>query len=137
MIQLHILTCVGVLFWTYMTWSLRNLSMFMLVTSSKFYERNKERINRLSGLISKEAKVQKCLQKLQYLTHTIVALVQRNVLVAPVIGKSIGCKKWYHYPCVSLTGDEPWLKRKRSKWFCKNCEKGKGKGEVTNQRSDS
>ena len=90
-----------------MTWSLRKLSMFMLVTSSKFYERNNERINRLSGLISKEAKVQKCLQKLQYLTHTIVALVQRNVLVAPVIGKSIGCEKWYHYPCVSLTGDEP------------------------------
>ncbi|XP_052255849.1 uncharacterized protein LOC127861420 isoform X2 [Dreissena polymorpha] len=50
-------------------------------------------------------------------------------------GESIGCDKcneWYHYGCVQLTGDESFLQRSNSTWFCSSCsKKGKGRGKST------
>jgi len=45
-----------------------------------------------------------------------------------------GCDKWFHYKCVNIKGDETFLKRKNSKWYCNICNpkgKGKGKGRKT------
>ena len=51
---------------------------------------------------------------------------------------SIGCDScelWFHYPCVGLTGKEPFLSRKRSSWFCAACEKSRGKGKGRGKKS--
>ena len=47
--------------------------------------------------------------------------------------ESVGCDKcncWFHFQCVNLTGEEDFLKRKKSTWFCSTCsKKGKGRGK--------
>lgn len=51
--------------------------------------------------------------------------------------QSIACDKcnlWYHYGCVEIKGDEPFLFKKNSRWVCQTCKptaksKGKGKGK--------
>lgn len=51
--------------------------------------------------------------------------------------QSIACDKcnlWYHYGCVEIKGDEPFLFKKNLRWVCQTCKptaksKGKGKGK--------
>ncbi|XP_062600182.1 uncharacterized protein LOC134261804 [Saccostrea cucullata] len=51
--------------------------------------------------------------------------------------ESIACDKcnlWFHYGCVNIKGDEPFLFKKKSRWICPTCtatckSKGKGKGK--------
>jgi hypothetical protein len=47
--------------------------------------------------------------------------------------ESLACDKcncWYHYKCAELTGEEAFLNKKKSTWYCCNCsKKGKGKGK--------
>ena len=31
------------------------------------------------------------------------------------------CKNWFHFGCLGFTGDEPFIKKKNVKWFCKKC----------------
>ena len=47
--------------------------------------------------------------------------------------ESLSCDKcncWFHYKCAELTGEEAFLNKKISTWYCCNCsKKGKGKGK--------
>ena len=47
--------------------------------------------------------------------------------------ESLACDKcncWFHYKCAELTGEEAFLNKKKSTWYCCNCsKKGKGKGK--------
>jgi len=47
--------------------------------------------------------------------------------------ESITCDKcncWFHYKCVHIKGNESFLKKESTSWFCCNCSrKGKGKGK--------
>lgn len=49
------------------------------------------------------------------------------------------CESWFHYKCVGLTGQEPFLARSSSKWFCDECKRKtpinvKGKGKRTTKK---
>jgi len=44
--------------------------------------------------------------------------------------QSIGCdfcNRWCHYKCVSVKGNETFLKKRTTKWKCPDCIKGCGK----------
>ncbi|MES9882103.1 MAG: hypothetical protein ABW185_14610 [Sedimenticola sp.] len=50
--------------------------------------------------------------------------------------ESVACDKcngWSHYRCVGLTGNESFLTKEASTWFCSNC-KGKGPGRRKGKR---
>ena len=37
------------------------------------------------------------------------------------IGCDGQCQLWYHYKCVNIEGNEPFLSKKRMKWYCPEC----------------
>ncbi|XP_062616249.1 uncharacterized protein LOC134277961 [Saccostrea cucullata] len=52
--------------------------------------------------------------------------------------ESIACDKcntWFHYKCVNLKGNEAFLKKKSTTWYCSGCsKKGKGRGKRSSKK---
>lgn len=52
--------------------------------------------------------------------------------------ESIACDKcnmWFHYKCVNLKGNEAFLKKTNTTWYCSGCsKKGKGRGKRSSKK---